>query len=100
MTLQTKNLLIGTASISAMDLRSNPGTILDRVDYKQESFVIERAGKPKAVIVPISQYSEMQRIRQDAKKELFDMVNAVQKRASKHDPKKIQAAIDEATGID
>ena len=37
MTLQTKNSLAGTASISAMDLRSNPGTILDRVDYKQES---------------------------------------------------------------
>lgn len=88
---------VGTPSISAMELRSNPGTVLDRVDYKNESLIIERAGKPKAAIIPINQYNELQRIRQESRDRLFQMIKKIQKRTSKYDPKKIQAAIDKAT---
>ena len=89
----------GTPSISAMELRSNPGTVLDRVDYRNESFIIERAGKPKAVLIPVYDYQKLLRIKKDAKQNLFRMIDKIQKRASQYDPKKIQSAIDEATGI-
>ena len=96
-TIMTVSKNIGTPSISAMELRSNPGTVLDRVDYKQETFIIERAGKPKAVLVPVAYYNELQRVRQNSKKEFFRMVDEIQKRTAKYNPKKIQIAIDEAT---
>lgn len=51
-------------TISAMDFRTNPGTILDRVDYRKESFLIERAGKPKAVLIPVSLYLIIEKARQ------------------------------------
>ena len=64
MTISDKNSsLLGTASISAMDLRREPGKYLDHVDYKNESFIIERAGKPKAAMIPISIYKQIQRDR-------------------------------------
>ena len=94
--MTTSNSLAGTISISAMELRSNPGTILDRVDYKKESFIVERAGKAKAVLIPMSEYEEVQRIKKDAKSKLLSMAKKIQKQTSKYDPKKIQAAIDEA----
>jgi prevent-host-death family protein len=47
-----------------MDFRAHPGTILDRVDYRKESFLIQRAGKPKAVLIPVALYQIVQRARQ------------------------------------
>lgn len=87
----------GTPSISAMQLRSNPGTVLDRVDYRRESFIIKRAGKPKAVLIPVSQYKVFQSMKMLAKRNLFKMIDKIQKRTSRYEPKEIQAAIDEAT---
>lgn len=37
-----------------MDLRSNPGEVLDKVAVHGNSFVIERNGQKKAFLVPIS----------------------------------------------
>jgi hypothetical protein len=42
-------------TITASQLRKSPGQFLDRVFYRGESFVVERAGKPMAVIGPIKQ---------------------------------------------
>lgn len=39
-------------TITATELRKSPGHFLDRVFYRGESFVVERAGKPMAVIGP------------------------------------------------
>ena len=41
-------------TITASQLRKSPGQFLDRVFYRGESFVVERAGKPMAVIGPIN----------------------------------------------
>ena len=40
-------------TITATQLRKSPGQFLNRVFYRGESFVVERAGKPMAVIGPV-----------------------------------------------
>jgi antitoxin (DNA-binding transcriptional repressor) of toxin-antitoxin stability system len=45
---------IAPITITASQLRKSPGQFLDRVFYRGESFVVERAGKPMAVIEPIN----------------------------------------------
>lgn len=40
--------------LSAMELRTNPGSILDRVDLQNQRFAIQRRGKTKALLVPVS----------------------------------------------
>ena len=86
----------GTASISAMDLRKEPGRFLDRVSYRGESFIIERAGKPKAVLVPIREFAEMKRLREETKKRLFLRVDKVYEKTAKLDSKKIELTIEKA----
>lgn len=53
--VETSATLSPTApiTITASELRKSPGQFLDRVFYRGESFVVERAGKPKALIRPV-----------------------------------------------
>lgn len=88
----SSNSLAGTPSISAMDLRSNPGTILDRVDYRQESFVIERAGKAKAVLIPVSVYKKIE----EAHQRVFTTNKQIARAFKKESPKKIVKEINKA----
>jgi prevent-host-death family protein len=44
-----------------MEARRNFGTNLETVFYKGDMFVIERAGKPMAALVPISLLDEWQK---------------------------------------
>jgi len=44
--------------ITASELRKSPGQFLDRVFYRGESFVVERAGKPMAMIRPVNREME------------------------------------------
>jgi len=46
---------ISPITITACQLRKSPGQFLDRVYYRGESFVVERAGKPMAMIGPVRQ---------------------------------------------
>lgn len=56
-TIAANTLLDTTATITitATELRKSPGQFLDRVFYRGESFVVERAGKPMAIIGPVKQ---------------------------------------------
>lgn len=41
---------------TAIKARTNFGGLLNEVYYKKESVIIERAGKPMAVLLPIEEY--------------------------------------------
>jgi prevent-host-death family protein len=51
---QVPNLFQDFGSLSMSELRERPGEILDRVADGGESFIIERNGKRKACLVPLS----------------------------------------------
>lgn len=82
----------GTPSISAMGLRSSPGTILDLVDYRNESFIIERAGKPKAALVPLFVFENIQKAKQD----LFLTNSKIRQAFVKENPKSVGKQIAKA----
>ena len=47
--------------INALKARQNFGQMLEEVYYKGDRFVIERAGKPMAAVVPLWQLAELQK---------------------------------------
>jgi prevent-host-death family protein len=89
-------LLPKTTTINAMDLRREAGTLLDRADYRRESFVIERAGKPKAVLVPYTEFKQLQRIRQEARTRYFESVEELQDKFSDLSSENLEKLIEEA----
>lgn len=48
-------------TINAGKARVNFGQMLDEVYYKGDQFIIERAGKPMAAVVPLSQLEALQK---------------------------------------
>lgn len=51
-------------SISAMDFRTCPGTFLDKCEYLNESFIIRRGNKQKAVLIPYLDFQHFQLLKQ------------------------------------
>jgi prevent-host-death family protein len=48
-------------TINAMKARQQLGTILEEIYYRGEVYIIERAGKPMAALVPLSLLEELQK---------------------------------------
>ena len=89
--------IAGNASvISAMDFRKEPGSVLDRVDYRNETFVVKRAGKAKAVLIPMREYEQLQRIKQDAKDRFWLMTQELQAAFRDVDPGEVEREIEQA----
>lgn len=74
-----------TVSVSAMELRSNPGSILDRVFYRNESIVVKRAGKPKAALVPLS----LLRVVEQARARVFSTNTRIQRAFASESPREV-----------
>ena len=89
-------IAISQNTITAVQARKQFGQLLDKAYYRRESFVVARAGEPRAVIVPLPEYADMQRRKQEAKERFFAMTDELRTRFAKEDPKKVQQAIDEA----
>ncbi len=56
--------------ISAVEARKRLGEILESVYYRGDEVVIERAGKPMAVVIPAERYEAMERSRE----RLFELI--------------------------
>jgi prevent-host-death family protein len=46
-------------TVTAMKARQNFGQMLEEVYYRGEQFVIERAGRPMAALIPLSKLDEL-----------------------------------------
>lgn len=56
--------------VSAVEARKRLGEILEGVFYRGDEVVIERAGKPMAVVIPAERYQAMERTRE----RVFDLI--------------------------
>lgn len=55
-----------TKRIPAMTARKNFGELLEGVFYKGDEVIVERAGKPMGVLIPMGQYQKLERQRTEA----------------------------------
>ncbi len=69
-------------TVSAMKARGNLGQILEEVYYRGDQYIIERAGKPMAVVVPVEQYEQWRKERE----EFFTLVDKLRERNRDADP--------------
>ena len=79
-------------TISAMAARRKLGQLLEEVYYQGSQFIVERAGKPMAVVVPLDQYQQW-KARQE---QFFAMVDEVRERNKDTTPEVIEAEVGEA----
>jgi prevent-host-death family protein len=63
-------------TVSAVRARGELGQMLEEVYYRGDQYVIERAGKPMAAVVPVEQYEQWRRER-DA---FFELVEELRSR--------------------
>jgi len=62
--------------LSAVEARRRLGEILEGVYYRGDEVVIERAGKPMAVVIPAGLYESVERNRE----RLFELIEEAQQR--------------------
>jgi prevent-host-death family protein len=62
--------------VSAMQARRNLGRLLDEVCYLGDVFIIQRAAKPMAALVPLEQYHQWQLRRE----QFFALIDQAQER--------------------
>jgi prevent-host-death family protein len=79
-------------TVSAMKARQNLGQIMNEVSLRGDDFIIERAGKPVAVLVSMEKYQIMEKSRQEAR----EAVNQIREKMSGEDPEKVERLIEEA----
>lgn len=92
---QAGQVLGGTAvikKINALDARKQLGRLLEEVYYKGDQYVIERAGKPMAAVVPVGQLEEQKKRRE----RLFRAVKEVLRRNKSVKSDIIETEVEEA----
>ena len=82
--------------LSAVEARKHLGEILEGVYYRGDEVVIERAGKPMAVVVPVLFYEREQRNRQADWDRLLAVTNQLAERNKDVPREVLEAEIDEA----
>ena len=81
-----------TKTLTALKARQNLGQILEEVYYRDGQYIIERAGKPMAAVVPLWQLQK----REEGRDRLFKMMDQVHKRNAGVDPAVIEREVAEA----
>jgi prevent-host-death family protein len=78
--------------VSAVEARKRLGEILESVYYRGDEVVIERAGKPMAVVIPAARYESMERSRD----RLFELIEKAQERNKDVPYEVIQREVEQA----
>ncbi len=78
--------------VNALRARQNLGQVLEEVYYKGDCYVIERAGKPMAAVVPVWVLREYEASRE----RLFGMVKKAQDRNKGAKPARLEREVAEA----
>lgn len=78
--------------VNATEARKHLGQLLEEVRYQRRRVIIERAGLPMAVLVPLEQYEQWRAQRQAS----FAMVDEVQQRTRSTPAESLEATIAEA----
>ena len=81
-----------TKTVNALKARKNLGRLLEEVYYKGDQYVIERAGRPMAAVVPVWQLEEWQKRRA----RFFGMVEELWKKNKRVKPEVIEREVQEA----
>ena len=78
--------------VTAMKARQSFGQVLEEVYYKGDLFVIERAGRPMAAVVPVWFVQEYQ----ESKRRVFETIDRIQKRNKGVRPGAVERDVAEA----
>jgi len=79
-------------TVNAVQARQQLGRLLEEVFYQSQRVIIERAGRPMDVLVPLGQYRQWQ----EQRMAFFAMVDEVQQRTREVPPDDLEAVIAEA----
>lgn len=82
-----------TKTVNALKARKNLGQLLEEVYYNGDQYVIERAGRPMAAVVPIWQLEEWQKRRQ----RFFGIVGELWEKNTEVRADVIEQEVEEAT---
>lgn len=78
--------------VNALKARQQLGQLLEEVYYRGDHYIIERAGKPMAAVVPVWQFEEWQQHRD----QFFAMIDAVHARNAEVPSEVLEQEIAEA----
>ncbi len=81
-----------TKTVSALKARQNLGQILEEVYYRGDQYIIERAGKQMAAVVPLWQVEERRKVREEA----FGMIREIGAKNRKVKSETIEREVAEA----
>ena len=79
-------------TVTAVRARGKLGQMLEEVYYRGDHYIIERAGKPMAAVVPVEQYEQWRREREA----FFDLVDEVRSRNVVASPEQIERDVAKA----
>jgi prevent-host-death family protein len=80
-------------TVTAVQARKQFGRLLEEVFYQRQHVIIERAGRPMAVLVPLEQYRQWR----EQRTAFFAMVDEVQQRTQEIPSEELEAVIAEAS---
>ena len=79
--------------LAVKDARANFSDVLSQVYYGQEPVIVERKGKPVAVLISPEQW---ERYQQQTKERLFEAIDRLQERNRDVDPAEVERDVTEA----
>ncbi len=83
-------------TISAMKARQNLGQIINEVSISEDTYIIERAGKPLVAVIPVREYERIQQDREKSREEFFQWVDKIHEHNKDIDPDILEKEIEEA----